>query len=661
VAEKGEKSVSIPWLPLLTLIGVGSGVLLLFPQLISSRPGGGDTGMARSTFDDQTTDARLWQDPLGVAVADWEKNQNDRKAHSIQEFRERLAQRCFAEQTKDLQILAVMMPGGPYVENVERRLRDRRAVIEGLALANYDPENDHEIGYFYVPWEPLQPTVVDCVLTLQRNRDEDENRPFSKAGINQPRQSKESNDQELERHSLLVPYEWLEQTTFGPKKEPLHVLVLWLNDDAFRDAPLARLADLASWFRLKHSGSSPDDVFPPLPFISVLGPDNSGTLHKMVLEAQANRWDKETRQCLATMHIYSSQASAADSRLLSEISFEHTCKDLIERNVKLPESDNGFCFERTNLPDDQIVETMRQELARRGVEKNDYVAIISEEDTYYARALCSSFIDSDVKGPFLGNVHSYTYLRGIDGKLPSDRKEDKEVRGTAEGGDKNIQSSLQPTERPEGLNQADYVRRLAMALRNQDRKLRGGEGKGIKAVGLLGSDIYDKLELLKALRPMLPQAVFFTNNLDARMFHPDEWSETHNLVVVAAPDLVLENYENVPPFRDSWQTALFEATLAATGSTKAVSLTRSKEPLIFEISRYGPIKMSITADKGNKELSHLFESYVPRLGAFILFGSLLLAWPWFVSKITSASSNGKDEAEQSNEHPDGTAKHVEAA
>jgi hypothetical protein len=509
------------------------------------------------------------------------------------------------------------------VENVERRLRDRRAVIEGLALANYDPENDHEIGYFYVPWEPLQPNVVDCVLTLQRNRDEDENRPFSKAGINQSRQSKESNDQALERHNLLVPYEWLEQTTFGPKKEPLHVLVLWLNGDAFRDAPLARLADLASWFRLKHSSGSADDVFPPLPVISVLGPDNSGTLHKMVLEAQANRWDKETRQCLATMHVYSSQASAADSRLLSEIPFERSCKNLIERYVKLLQSDNGFCFERTNLPDDQIVETMRQELARRGVEKNDYVAIISEEDTYYARALCSSFIDSDVRGPFLGNVHSYSYLRGIDGKLPSDRKEDREARGTAEGGDKNTQSSLQPTERPEGLNQADYVRRLAMALRNQDRKLRGGGGKGIKAVGLLGSDIYDKLELLKALRPMLPEAVFFTNNLDARMFHPDELSETYNLVVVAAPDLVLENHENVPPFRDSWQTALFEATLAVMGPTKAVDLTRSKEPLIFEISRYGPIKMSITADKGNKELSHLLESYVPRLGAFILFGSLL--------------------------------------
>ena len=35
----------------------------------------------------------------------------------------------------------------------------------------------------------------------------------------------------------------------------------------------------------------------------------------------------------------------------------------------------------------------------------------------------------------------------------------------------------------------------------------------LKAVGLLGSDVCDKLELLKALRPMLPEAVFFTKAL----------------------------------------------------------------------------------------------------------------------------------------------------
>ena len=108
--------------------------------------------------------------------------------------------------------------------------------------------------------------------------------------------------------------------------------------------------------------------------------------------------------------------------------------------------------------------------------------------------------------------------------------------------------------------------------------------KKLKAVGLLGSDVYDKLELLKALRPLPPDAVFFTNNLDARFAHPEEWNETHNLVVVSAFDLEIpieqpilvmqpklngqglacrlpdDHGVHVPPFRDSYQTALFAAT-----------------------------------------------------------------------------------------------------
>ena len=105
MAEKEEKSASIPWLPLITLIGVGSGVLLFFPQLISSRPGGGDSRLAGNTFDHQTIDARLWQDPLGVAIADREKNekrgeeakQKYSEAHSVAEFQKLLIKKCFAE------------------------------------------------------------------------------------------------------------------------------------------------------------------------------------------------------------------------------------------------------------------------------------------------------------------------------------------------------------------------------------------------------------------------------------------------------------------------------------------------------------------------------------------------------------------------------------
>ena len=324
MAEKEGRLSFIPWLPLITLIMVSGGVLLSFQQLNSSRPGGGNTRLAVDTFDDQTVDARLWQDPLGVAVADREKTQRDSAAHSITQFQNLLIKKCFAEPIyasekkldfeKQLEVLAVMIPRGPYVEDVERRLRSRRAVIEALETADYGPEKDHEIAYFYVSWQHLDPNIAACVSTLQKNRDEDEGRWFpTNSGIQPAR----SNWKESDEQNLIVPYEWYEPTTFGQRRESEHILVLWLVDDAFRDAPLARLADLISWFRfklvndLRYVKSSPFPVFTPV--FKVLGPENSGTLHKMVIEANVAPWDDYTRQCLVAAHIYSSQAAVAET------------------------------------------------------------------------------------------------------------------------------------------------------------------------------------------------------------------------------------------------------------------------------------------------------------------------------------------------------------
>jgi hypothetical protein len=696
MAEKQEPSAGIPWLPLITLIGVGTGVLLFFPQLTSSRPGGGDRHLSETKFDEQTINARLWQDPLGVANADAEKHEklrdsNDKyhsELHSVTNFQELLVHKCFAEsaniplvhsaiypleeklrfekQEPKLQILAVMIPGGPYIEDVERRLRARLAVIEGLQMAHYVPEKADEIGYFYVPWQPLASTVVDSVRALETNRmkDEDSRRAEGEESgfpIKREIQPARRCPRDPDTPRLLIPYEWCELSSFAAEKRPVeHVLVLWLTDDVFFDAPVARLADLFSWFRLKLSCASQASDNLPLPAFTVLGPDNSGTLHRMVLEAADNPWNDDTRQCLATTHIYSSQAAAAESQLLSgiyptdkaPIPFRYKCKDLIERNVKGLHADSGFCFDRTIFDDDQIVDTFRQELERRGVSiaNNDHIAIISEEDTYYSQALCAAFRPDSSR-----HIHFYTYLRGIDGKLPSDAEDERPGKSGAENDEKSAQPSTRPSapaDRPEGRNQADYLRRLATTLQDLDRELRNRKpeykpSEGLKAIGLLGSDVYDKLELLKALRPVFPQAVFFTNNLEARLAHADEWSEAHNLVVVSARDLSLidpdQIVQRVPPFRDSGQTALFEATLEALGRIHFGDKYIPKTPLIFEIAHDRPVKLNPATDESDF-IAAYFESlkrYALAIGGFIALGSFLLTWIWLVSRAPLTSSTRK--------------------
>jgi hypothetical protein len=80
-----------------------------------------------------------------------------------------------------------------------------------------------------------------------------------------------------------------------------------------------------------------------------------------------------------------------------------------------------------------------------------------------------------------------------------------------------------PTEAAEGHKQLDYLRRLADRIRRDDRRLRA-EGRGeIAAIGVLGSDVYDKISVLRALRGEFPRAVFFTTDLDARLSSPRQY------------------------------------------------------------------------------------------------------------------------------------------
>lgn len=285
------------------------------------------------------------------------------------------------------------------------------------------------------------------------------------------------------------------------------------------------------------------------------------------------------------------------------------------------------------------MDTLWGELVRRGLKDGDNIAIISEEDTYYARALRSTF--NLLSHP---KVHSYTYLRGIDGKLPLKDKDEKETKTETEDDDRVARKPLlHPTEGTEGPSQVDDIRRLAAMIRSLDAKMREEHHHGFRAIGLLGSDVYDKLEILKALRPMFPEAVFFTNNLDARFGHPDEWNETHNMVVVSARGLSLDDpdreIQRVAPFRDSGQTALFEATLRSMGMISAESDYIPKSPLIFEITHDGPKDLSpVTESISTQRFWDALKIYIVGMSAVFALGGLVLVWIYLVSRVTFTSS-----------------------
>ena len=93
-----------------------------------------------------------------------------------------------------------------------------------------------------------------------------------------------------------------------------------------------------------------------------------------------------------------------------------------------------------------------------------------------------------------------------------------------------------------------------------DRRERGSGRSGV-----ISSDVYDKLLVLQALRNALPGAIYFTFDLDARLMEAKNLKWTRQLIVGSGLGLSLrpELQGDIPPFRDTYQTATFYATMVA--------------------------------------------------------------------------------------------------
>ena len=221
--------------------------------------------------------------------------------------------------------------------------------------------------------------------------------------------------------------------------------------------------------------------------------------------------------------------------------------------------------------------------------KYSHIALVSEWDTLYGRELPDTLkrclghtggSDKLSSEPKCAEekaekdwLHPFKYLRGLDGQMPnvdglgsgngskdSDNKPNKDSKD-------NAKSRPDPSakDRAEGQSQFDYLRRLGDRIQQLDAKLRRDNENGIEAVGVLGSDVYDKLLVLQVLRPLLPNAWFFTTDLDALFLHPSAQNLTRNLLVASSFGLQLnpDIQGEIPPFRSSYQTAEFLATRVA--------------------------------------------------------------------------------------------------
>ena len=119
---------------------------------------------------------------------------------------------------------------------------------------------------------------------------------------------------------------------------------------------------------------------------------------------------------------------------------------------------------------------------------------------------------------------------------------------------------------------------------------------GIEAIGVLGFDLYDKLLVLQALRPLLPDAWFFTTDLDALLLHPTAQNVTRNLLVASGFGLQLrpDVQGATPPFRNNYQTGEYLAARVAIRSSHGPDKCWLSSPLLFEIGSSREFQFSET-------------------------------------------------------------------
>lgn len=585
-------------------------------------------------------------------------------AHSFDELHCEIRKETKNSGSDRVHVLAVMVPGGPYAEDRERRLRSRYAVISALAEHGYVSTDSEHIDF--LDFEKTCKAILREIRSA-RLRKENDASLIEKARIC-----------ELPN---FMPYEWFKPIPNVEKEKGIpdpgkikRILLLWLDNDAFLRSsyPLGVLDYLKKKIQLITETK--------LEFnFSVIGPHGSDLLSKMYYEAGKTR----DQSILSNTIFYAATATANDRDLylVPNLYFDGATKWL-EEKIKRPinhsdETDrfNFYPDESTKWPKEKIkksvnhldetdwhnlylheskwfrdkvkrtvsqqditVQTLLCELTLRGINPGgsqnnqnfctqeqiqqetipsppSHIVLIGEKDNFYSQKLTDTFREylepPKQENTSLSNsddkIHFFTYLRGLDG-ITSEQSSTHQIAQNDQKGEARNSKPFdikERLERPVGASQLDYLLGLAEHLKQLDKRI-AHEG-GIKAIGITGTDTYDKLLILQAFRNKFPGIVFFTTDLDSRLFHPSEIKWTRNLIVASPFGLALGDkaQHDTPPFRDTFQTSTFlSARLALCEKDPAKHSVRgcdvilkekdnwTKHPRIFEIGNYGAIDIS---------------------------------------------------------------------
>jgi hypothetical protein len=588
VAGDTKESASIPYSGIVGAMFLAALVVVHHSSLDSARPPASEGKSVSKRYLHQDVDARLWQDPLAAVTQFRERerleaiqqsqlrrdaSKADASARDLplppddrHNFEDDLKEWIdWISCTESVRLLLPMVRGGRSEEDAEMSRRIRYATVSGLMSSNFLPYEPESIGYAHLSWR--SGTTAD------------------------------------EPHlPEILPFEWYERRVDKATKKKDWVLVVWLDQSNFLMDPVARLRTVVD--RLAPACKQDPKVTEGPYEATILGPVDSAILVKIRADIAGE---------------IKSAASTSDKRAPNRLNFvsasatapltpEGLDPDL---RVHLPSASQFYfaspntTFARVVGPDTKLVDALVAEIKKRphhttpSKARKPAVVVISEHDTDYGREFSATVRDKAANY----EVEAFSYLRQIDGGQGGGPKQAKSA-DRSKGSEKSEQ---QPRLRSHGASQIDYLDRLVRDIERYaegDSNAAGGATRDIEAIAIFGNDVYDKLLILRAMKPAFPKALLLTTDLDARLLDAEEAEWARNLVVATNFDLTLSRkvQRGTAPFRDGYQTATYLAAWlfggkCATGTMQEYHDARKippwlKEPLLFEIGRKRAIPLN---------------------------------------------------------------------
>jgi hypothetical protein len=628
-----RESARIPWASLAVVATFVSGTLIVPKAFDLLRPPEKERAQQFSGADLEV-DARLWEDPF-AAVRRHENDRVERCKNPAAASRRECdsAQRDARRSPRSLRahldadddgeidanstlLIAVLVPGNPFVGAEEARRRTRFALLSGLQAEGYFPDSAEQIGLMQVPLAPITTLAPLTRLSSQA-------RP-------PPAASTAASAPAFGGDLLQIPYELLsrsrnvrpaEDSPAGaarPRNSYRSVAVVWVDEAALPGPKLdgvARLLDTVIACR-QHA----------CPKLAVIGPSSSDGLDLLLhgLEAALARRAQAPEnidaslangyRLLAQARFYSPAATISDEDLPLLRRYGHTVPEfftsyftgIVPERARLPEAEREVPFTRTIGADITVATLLASEVLQRlpTREKRRVVTIV-ESDSIYARGLERRMRYLLANGAQISRVEQTYFFRGIDGVTVRDGGAERQAPAA------KPKSESEAVEWPEARDQLDYLRRMAEDLKASESVPVARGGGPIGAIGIFANDVHDKLLVLQALHDTFPDKVFFTTDMDARFVHPRVLPFTRNLVVASslplkipatlevAPDgrsvrSARQVQEGTPPFRDVYQTAAYLAARMAACTRRCeqvqgVTQAAIQSPSVYEIGRNGAV------------------------------------------------------------------------